>query len=310
VYDKLILHGVSGPQLPNFGDDAAVIPLKDEYLLLAADGMMTRLLQNEPYAAGKASVMVTVNDIYSMGGRPLAMVNVLASGDPEHRSKVIDGIRKGCEKLNVPMVGGHLHPDAPERGPRPFRGHFGASQKPSSKPFGEPGRRSSLRGGSGRTGGLRIGHQLGRQLGKDHRGTALSSGSPAPHCRTEMGLRLQGCEQRGPFGNPLHHDGKFREPAPSSILMPSPALHLSPFPSGSFPFRVSDLFCRRIRGFRSTLSIYSRKGESTQPLSAEVVDGLTVTVKTGGESLVLFDFEKDRITGITRGLDPQTVSSR
>jgi selenophosphate synthetase-related protein len=85
--------------------------------LLAADGMMTRLLVNEPYAAGKASVMVTVNDIYAMGGRPLAMVNVLASGDDVHRSKVIDGIRKGCEKLQVPMVGGHLHPDAPSDAP-------------------------------------------------------------------------------------------------------------------------------------------------------------------------------------------------
>ena len=41
--------------------------------------MMTELLGNEPYAAGKASVMVTVNDIYAMGGRPIGMVNVLAS---------------------------------------------------------------------------------------------------------------------------------------------------------------------------------------------------------------------------------------
>ena len=99
VFDKLVLHGQAGPQLPNFGDDAAVIPWKDGFLLLAADGIMTKLLLNEPYAAGKASVMVTVNDIYSMGGRPLAMVNVLASGDEEHRSKVVEGIRKGCEKL-------------------------------------------------------------------------------------------------------------------------------------------------------------------------------------------------------------------
>lgn len=113
AYCKLLIGGPPGPQLPNYGDDAAVIPWKDGYLLLAADGMMTRLLLNEPYAAGKASVMVTVNDIYSMGGRPLAMVNVLASGHDAHRSKVLDGIRKGCEKLQVPMVGGHLHPDAP-----------------------------------------------------------------------------------------------------------------------------------------------------------------------------------------------------
>ena len=117
VFDKLVLHGQPGPQLPNFGDDAAVIPWKEGFMLLAADGIMTRLLINEPYAAGKASVMVTVNDIYSMGGRPLAMVNVLASGDENHRAQVVDGIRKGCEKLRVPMVGGHLHPDAPGDSP-------------------------------------------------------------------------------------------------------------------------------------------------------------------------------------------------
>src|SRR4030066_2603982 len=61
--------------------------------------------------------MVTVNDIYSMGGRPLAMVNVLASGDEDHRARVVEGIKKGCEKLKVPMVGGHLHPDALENSP-------------------------------------------------------------------------------------------------------------------------------------------------------------------------------------------------
>ncbi|MGD8563003.1 MAG: AIR synthase related protein, partial [Desulfarculaceae bacterium] len=72
VFHDLVLEGVKGPQLPNYGDDAAVIPQDDGYLLLATDGIMTGLLVNEPYAAGKASVMVTVNDIYAMGGRPLA----------------------------------------------------------------------------------------------------------------------------------------------------------------------------------------------------------------------------------------------
>lgn len=113
VFRQLVLEGTPGPQLPNFGDDAAVIPHGDGYLLMACDGIMTGLLINEPYAAGKASVMVTVNDIYSMGGRPLAMVNVLASGDAEQRAQVVAGIAKGCRKLGVPMVGGHLHPDAP-----------------------------------------------------------------------------------------------------------------------------------------------------------------------------------------------------
>jgi selenophosphate synthetase-related protein len=118
-----------GTQLPNFGDDAAVIPWQDGYLLLAADGMMTRLLINEPYAAGKASVMVTVNDIYSMGGRPLALVNVLASGDEAQRLQIVRGIEKGCRKLRVPMVGGHLHPDAPEGQPALSVAILGSARK-------------------------------------------------------------------------------------------------------------------------------------------------------------------------------------
>ncbi len=111
VVEKLSATQVYGDALPNFGDDAAVIPFKDEYLLFATDGMMTGLIINEPYAAGKASVMVTVNDIYSMGGRPIGMVNVLASGDEKERALIVEGIKKGCMKLEVPMLGGHLHPD-------------------------------------------------------------------------------------------------------------------------------------------------------------------------------------------------------
>ena len=210
VYDKLILHGVKGPQLPNYGDDAAVIPFKNEYLLLAADGMMTGLLQNEPYAAGKASVMVTVNDIYSMGGRPLAMVNVLASGDPEHRSKVIDGIRKGCEKLNVPMVGGHLHPDSPHDAPSLSVAILGSAKKLLRSHSGAPRGPSGFCGGPQRSGGLYLCDQLGRQFRKNHGRTALSTGGPASDCGKRMGAGLQRCEQRGSFGDAFHHDGKLR----------------------------------------------------------------------------------------------------
>jgi selenophosphate synthetase-related protein len=117
VFETLNLTHQYGNQLPSYGDDAAVIPFNDQYLLLAADGMMPRLLVNEPYAAGKASVMVTVNDIYAMGGRPLGLVNVLASGDEDQRLQIVKGIEKGCRKLEVPMLGGHLHPDAPKGHP-------------------------------------------------------------------------------------------------------------------------------------------------------------------------------------------------
>jgi selenophosphate synthetase-related protein len=61
--------------------------------------------------------MVTVNDNYAMGGRPIGLVNVLASGNAEQRRRIVEGIAKGCDKLRVPMLGGHLHPDAPEDQP-------------------------------------------------------------------------------------------------------------------------------------------------------------------------------------------------
>ena len=117
VVEQLRRTHAFGSMLPNYGDDAAAIPWQDGYLLVAADGMMTGLLVNEPYAAGKASVMVTVNDIYSMGGRPIGLVNVLASGDATQRRKIVKGIEKGCLKMQVPMLGGHLHPDAPPNYP-------------------------------------------------------------------------------------------------------------------------------------------------------------------------------------------------
>jgi uncharacterized protein len=139
VVEKLYPTQKYGNALPNFGDDAAVIPFKDEYLLFATDGMMTGLIINEPYAAGKASVMVTVNDIYSMGGRPIGMVNVLASGDEEQRSLIVDGIKKGCTKLQVPMLGGHLHPDPEIKTPSLSVAILGCAKKLLRSHLAKPG---------------------------------------------------------------------------------------------------------------------------------------------------------------------------
>jgi hypothetical protein len=103
-----------GSTIADFGEDAAVIEYKDEYLLLAADGIWSGLIEANPYGAGKASVMASVNDIYAMGGRPLAMVNVIGITDSKYYDEIMRGIQKGCEKFKVPMVGGHLHPDTRE----------------------------------------------------------------------------------------------------------------------------------------------------------------------------------------------------
>ncbi|HPW72299.1 MAG: methanogenesis marker 2 protein [Methanothrix sp.] len=99
--------------IASFGEDAAVIDDGDEVMLLAADGIWSRLMDADPEWSGYCSVLVNVHDIAAMGGWPVAMVDVLSIGDPELAEKVLRGMKKGIEKFGVPIIGGHLHPDTP-----------------------------------------------------------------------------------------------------------------------------------------------------------------------------------------------------
>lgn len=99
--------------IASFGEDAAVIDDGEEVMLLAADGIWSKLMEVDPEWSGYCSVLVNVHDIAAMGGWPVAMVDVLSVGDPDIAEKVLRGMKKGIEKFNVPIIGGHLHPDTP-----------------------------------------------------------------------------------------------------------------------------------------------------------------------------------------------------
>ena len=300
VFDKLILHGVSGPQLPNYGDDAAVIPFKDEYLLLAADGMMTKLLRNEPYAAGKASVMVTVNDIYSMGGRPIAMVNVLASGDNSHRSKVIDGIKKGCEKLNVPMVGGHLHPDAPADSPALSVAILGTAKKLLRSHLAEPGDDLIFAADlSGQVGCSSV-TSWDANSGKTTEELLFRLETLPLIAEHEWACTCKDVSNAGLLGTlsiMMENSGTGALIDLDAIPCPAP-LELSQwllsFQSFGFILSAQPEFSAHIIG------MFKERGIDAAVVG-KVLDGHTVTVTDGSESQKLFDFERDQITGITRG---------
>ena len=97
----------------DFGEDAAVIEDGDEALLFAADGIWSRLMDADPVWAGYCAVLVNIHDIAAMGGWPLAMVDVLSINSPATAEAVLKGMRTCIEKFKVPIVGGHLHPDTP-----------------------------------------------------------------------------------------------------------------------------------------------------------------------------------------------------
>ena len=107
-------YNIAGKTFLSFGDDASAIDIGNEKLvLLAADGMWGKLMEADPYWAGYCSVLVNVNDIAAMGGKPIGMTNVLSTPDDEIRREIMNGIKDGVKKFGVPMVGGHFHPDTP-----------------------------------------------------------------------------------------------------------------------------------------------------------------------------------------------------
>lgn len=99
--------------IASFGEDAAVIDDGEEVMLLAADGIWSRLMEVDPEWSGYCAVLVNVHDIAAMGGWPVAMVDVLSVNSPDVAAAVLRGMKKGIEKFRVPIIGGHLHPDTP-----------------------------------------------------------------------------------------------------------------------------------------------------------------------------------------------------
>ena len=88
------------------GDDAAALPDGDGFVLFAAEGMRSEFLAADPWFCGFCSVMVNLNDIAAMGGRPWAITDVLFMGTGENE-RVLEGMCFASELFGVPIVGGH-----------------------------------------------------------------------------------------------------------------------------------------------------------------------------------------------------------
>ena len=95
------------------GDDCAAIPDGEGYLLLAAEGMWSVLVETEPWFAGWCGVLVNVSDIYAMGGKPIAVVDTLWSQSTEQVEQLWAGMKAASKAFNVPIVGGHTHCHSP-----------------------------------------------------------------------------------------------------------------------------------------------------------------------------------------------------
>ncbi|MEN8809733.1 MAG: AIR synthase related protein [Desulfobacterales bacterium] len=298
VVERLSRTHSFGSMLPNYGDDAAVIPWGDEYLLVAADGMMTSLLVNEPYAAGKASVMVTVNDIYSMGGRPIGMVNVLASGDDTQRRLIVEGIEKGCRKLQVPMLGGHLHPDSPVDCPALSVTIIGRAKKLLRSHLAAAGDRLVLAVDLDGRAGCRSVVSWDANSGKSPE--ALRCRLEALPLVAESGAAFaaKDVSNAGILGTAaimLENSGKGADidldaiPRPDSLTLEQ---WLLCFQSFGFILSVPP------ENIDKVCSIFSKRG-ITAALIGSVQERTVVDIHKGDSSATRFDFSQDVITGIS-----------
>ena len=99
--------GVGGDGDVPVGDDCAAIPDGDGHLLLAAEGFVSGFVAGDPWFAGYCGVMVNLSDVAAMGGRPLAVVDILWAETEAAAGPILDGLRSAAATYGLPVVGGH-----------------------------------------------------------------------------------------------------------------------------------------------------------------------------------------------------------
>jgi phosphoribosylformylglycinamidine synthase len=148
-YDhQLFLNTVESP-----GGDAAVLRLKHPVtgvdtgrgLAVTTDGNH-RWCAVDPRRGASATVAESVLNLACVGARPVALVNNLNFGNPEHPevmwqlSEAVDGLGEACRALGIPVIGGNVSLYNESRGrdidPTPVVGVLGVIDQLTRRPPG------------------------------------------------------------------------------------------------------------------------------------------------------------------------------
>jgi phosphoribosylformylglycinamidine synthase II len=140
-YDhQLFLNTVHGP-----GSDAAVLRLRgtEKALALTTDGK-ARFCLLDPRSGGALAVLEAARNVVCTGARPMALVNCLNFGNPEHPevmwqfAEVVDGMSEACRALELPVIGGNVsfynESDGADIHPTPVVGVVGLIDRLDDRP--------------------------------------------------------------------------------------------------------------------------------------------------------------------------------
>ena len=114
VAEKASIHQAYGHALEvsgkvRLGDDCAAIanPSGSGHLLFAAEGMLGSFVEDDPWFAGYSAVMVNLSDVAAMGGRPVAVTDILWTPTEQISAEIWQGMQAAAQAYAVPIVGGH-----------------------------------------------------------------------------------------------------------------------------------------------------------------------------------------------------------
>ncbi len=80
------------------------------HLLFAAQGMPEWLVAADPWFAGYLAVMANLSEIAAMGGRPVAVTDVLWTPAESISMAVWEGMQAAAQAYQIPILGGHATP--------------------------------------------------------------------------------------------------------------------------------------------------------------------------------------------------------
>ncbi len=110
-YDhQLFLNTVVGP-----GGDAAVLRVKGTRNAVAiSTDCNARYCELDPRAGAQLAVLEAARNVSCSGATPIALVNCLNFGNPEHPevmwqfAEAVDGMSAACRQLEIPVIGGNV----------------------------------------------------------------------------------------------------------------------------------------------------------------------------------------------------------
>jgi selenide,water dikinase len=95
-------------------DDAAIYQLTDDLALVLTVDFVTPIY-SDPYLYGQVAAANSISDVYAMGGRPIAVMNICCfpgSGvDTATLGKILEGGLSKTEEAGAVLVGGHTVKD-------------------------------------------------------------------------------------------------------------------------------------------------------------------------------------------------------